>query len=178
MGILIILLAIGISVGRYAIQRAQDVKHQDAVRILYTNLVKYKTTNKEYPVLGGTCTGCIEREFFAHALGYNGTPDTHILKDYIAEDGKFDGGGDATYYYSVDEYDKQFVVVCVSLGGVDDENERGYYCTGDGIGMLPEENPITDKEISSQASGDPLAIIIKNMDKSDWHSGVGFTLEN
>ncbi len=174
MGVLIVLMSIGIMVSRYAIQNAQDVKHKDAARNLYTALVKYKNINGAYPALG-TCSRCIEREFFAYALGYNGIPDNYILKEYADEDKVFEGGTEATYYYAVDSIDQRFVVVCVSLGGIDDEKERGFYCTGDGIGMLPEMNPITDKDIDAQSKGDPLAPIVKSMDNSDWHPGEGFS---
>jgi type II secretory pathway pseudopilin PulG len=177
MGVLIVLISIGVMVGRYAIQKSQDIKHRDAANILYTSLVKYKNINGAYPALG-TCNGCIEREFFAYALGYNGTPDNYILKEYVNDGSLFDGGTDTTYYYAVDSIDQRFVVVCVSLGGIDDENERGFYCTGDGIGVLPEISPITDTDIGSQATGDPLATIVKSMDNSDWHSGDGFSLNN
>lgn len=177
MGILIILVAIGVLVGRYAIQKGQDVKHQDAARNLYTALVKYKLDNKKYPMLG-SCSGCIEKELFAYALGYNGNSSNYILKQYADEDGTFDGGSDTTYYYAVDSVDQQYVVVCVALGGIDDEKERGFYCLGDGIGMLPEGNPITDNNIGSQSSGDPLAIVVKSMDNSDWHQDDGFSLQD
>lgn len=177
MGILIILMSIGVMVGRYAIQKSQDVKHMDAARNLYTALVKYKNINGAYPAIG-SCSNCIEREFFSFALGYNGTPDNYILQKYADEDRKFDGGSDATYYYAVDNIDQRFVVVCVSLGGIDDEKERGFYCTGDGLGMLPEDTPVTDKNIGSQASGDSLAVIVKGMDNSDWHPKDGFSQNN
>lgn len=177
MGILIILISIGVMVGRFAIQKANDVEHKNVAKNLYTALVKYKNIHGAYPALGN-CEGCIEREFFAYALGYNGTPADHILLEYAEESGKFDGGSDATYYYSVDRIDQRFVVVCVSLGGVDDENERGFYCTGDGIGMLPEMDPITDTDIGAQSSGDPLAITVKSVDNSDWHPKDGFSLNN
>ncbi len=177
MGILIVLMSIGVMVGRYAIQKAQDVKHQDAAKQLYTALVKYKNINGKYPALG-TCNGCIEKEFFAYALGYNGTPANYILKEYANEDGVFDGGSEATYYYIPDSVDQRFVVVCVSLGGIDDESKRGFYCTGDGLGMLPVDNPITDHNIGPLSSGDPLAIIVLSEDNSDWRPEDGFSLNN
>jgi len=177
MGILIVLISIGIMVGRYAIQKAQDVKHQDAAKNLYTALVKYKNINGAYPGLG-SCNGCIEREFFAYSLGYNGSPENYILKEYANEGSIFDGGSDATYYYAVDSVDQRFVVVCVSLGGIDDENERGFFCTGDGIGMLPEISPITDINIGAESTGDSLATTVKSIDNSDWHSEDGFSLNN
>lgn len=178
MGILIILLVIGVTVGRYAILKAQDATHKDAVRNLYALLLEYKQENGKYPELG-TCSSCIEKEMFAYALGYNGSSEDHILKEYAEEEGSFDGGSNATYYYTVDEYDQQFVLVCVSLGGVDDEMERGFYCTGSGFGLLPENNPIPYGDIGSQASGDPYAITVKSQDQSDWRPKEGgFWLSN
>lgn len=177
MGVLIILISIGVMVGRYAIQKSQDVQHKDAAKVLYTALIKYKNINGEYPALGA-CNGCIEREFFAYSLGYNGTPDNYVLKEFANDGSVFDGGSDATYYYAVDSVDQRFVVVCVSLGGIDDENERGFYCTGDGIGILPEISPVTDTNIGAQSTGDPLSTIVKSMDNSDWHNEDGFSLNN
>lgn len=177
MGVLIVLISIGVMVGRFAIQKSQDIKHKDAAKILYTALVKYKYINGAYPGIG-SCNGCIEREFFAYALGYNGTPDHYVLKEYVNDGEIFDGGTDATFYYAVDSIDQRFVVVCVSLGGIDDENERGFFCTGDGIGMLPEISPVTDTEIGAQSTGDPLSTIVKSMDNSDWRPEDGFSLNN
>ena len=181
MGILIILLAVGVMIGRYIIQRAQDTHHKDAVRNLYAALLNYKNDNGQFPEV---CNGClIEEEFFAYALGYLGVPAQHILKPYVDSAGGFDGGGNATYYYIVDEYDQQFVVVCVSLGGVDDEGERGYFCEGNGIGMLPEGNPIPHNDIGSRESGDPYWLVIQGAagerGESDWKPKEGgFWLSN
>lgn len=178
MGVLVILMVIGITVGRYAILTAQDTHHKDAARVLYSTLLKYKQDNGKFPELG-ICSSCIEKEMFAYALGYNGTEKDHILKSYIAEDGIFDGGSNATYYYTVDQYDQQFILVCVSLGGIDDEMERGFFCTGNGFGLLPEDNPIPHNDIGSQVSGDPYAIVVKSMDQSDWRPKEGgFWLSN
>lgn len=178
MGILIILMVIGVTVGRYAVQSAQDSQHKDAARTLYATLLKYKLENGKFPELG-TCPNCIEREMFAYSLGYNGTPEDHILKPYMEEEGGFDGGAEATYYYVADEYDQQFVVLCVSLGGIDDEQERGFFCTGNGIGALPETNPIPYADVGSQESGDPYAIVVKSLDNSDWRPREGgFWLSN
>ena len=178
MGILIILLVIGVTVGRYSILKAQDATHKDATRNLYTILLEYKQDNGKYPELG-TCSSCFEKELLAYTLGYNGSAGDHILEPYIQGEGGFDGGSNATYYYAVDEYDQQFVLVCVSLGGIDDEMERGFYCSGSGIGMLPENNPIPYNDIGSQVSGDPYAITIKSLDQSDWRPKEGgFWLSN
>jgi type II secretory pathway pseudopilin PulG len=181
MGILIILLTVGVLIGRYILQRAQDTHHKDAVRNLYSVLLQYKNDNGKFPEV---CRGClIEREFFAFALGFNGTSQQHILKPYMEARGGFDGGSDATYYYIVDEYDQQFVVVCVSLGGIDDENQRGFFCQGNGIGLLPEENPIPQSDIGSAISGDIYGPIIVGSagaeGESDWKPKEGgFWLSN
>jgi prepilin-type N-terminal cleavage/methylation domain-containing protein len=172
MGILIILMAIGITAGRFAIQRADRVHHQDAADQLYTALVKYKLDNKEYPRLG-SCSSCIEEQFFAEALGFKGTRD--VIKAYY-EEGVFDGGTDATYYYHVDPVNAQFAIVCVSLGGIDDEAEKGFYCTGDGIGTEPVGNPLKIKNIEA---GDTMNInIIRGFDASDWQLDGGFAYLN
>ncbi len=173
MGILIILIAIGVGVGRYAIDRANRVKHQDAADQLFTALVKYKLDNKVYPGIG-TCSGCIDEQFFAEALGYKGT--NSLLKNYV-EDGAFDGGTDASYYYYVDPVTKQFAIVCVSFGGIDDEENKGHYCTGDGIGTQPVGNPLTKNEIGSVESGDAAYVdIIRGFDVSDWQLNEGFAV--
>jgi len=175
MGILIILMAIGIAVGRYAIARADRIQHQDAAEQLFSSLVKYKLDNKEYPRLGN-CANCIQEQFFAEALGFKGTMP--VLKEYFEKD-VFDGGTDATYYYYVEPFSAQFVVVCVSLGGIDDENNKGHYCTGDGIGNQPVGNPIKKKNIGSVLSGDILDVnIIRGFDASDWTLNRGFAVNN
>lgn len=176
MGILIILLAVGVSVGRYAILKAQDTKHRDAARSLYQILLEYKNDNGTFPELG-SCSTCISREFFAYSLGYSGSSEQNVLKKYLEKE-IFDGGTPATYYYSVDMYQALSAVVCVSLGGIDDESERGFFCIGD-VGSLPESNPILYQDIGSQASGDLTSITIKGLDQSDWDPDQGgFWLSN
>jgi type II secretory pathway pseudopilin PulG len=173
MGILVLLITVGISVGRYATRRAQISHHKDAARTLYTYLLKYKQDYGKYPELGGECLSCISREMFAYSLGQNGRAEQHILVPYMEDEGEFDGGANATYYYATDSYDQQFVLVCVSLGGVRDENERGFFCTGSGIGLLPEEDPIPRNDIGSSESGDPYATVVKTLDASDWKPKEG-----
>jgi prepilin-type N-terminal cleavage/methylation domain-containing protein len=170
MGILVILMAIGIVVGRYAIERANRIEHQDVAEKLFSSLVEYKMDNKQYPKLG-TCSSCIDEQFFAEALGYKGT--NFLLKGYYEE--LFEGGNDATYYYYVEPYNAQFVIVCVSLGGIDDEFNKGHFCTGDGIGILPEGDTLDTKNIGSEASGDVYNVnIIRGFDASDWYKDGGF----
>jgi type II secretory pathway pseudopilin PulG len=129
MGILIILMAIGIAAGRFAIQRANVVAHQNAADAIFTAMQAYYTDNRQYP-----------------------NPNTFIFGDSMQPDGdlhayliegEFNGGIDATYYYWTDGL-RQEALVCVSLGGIDDEPaNRGYYCTGNGFGNLD----ITEKSI-------------------------------
>ncbi len=119
MGIIIILMAVGIAAGRFAIQRANDVAHQNAADQLFTAVQSYLTDEREYPTLEGLTNG------WADALADGG-----ILNEYLSI-GEFRGGTDATYYYWTDT---RAALVCVSLGGFDDVDGRGYYCTGNGFG--------------------------------------------
>ncbi|MDD3474956.1 MAG: type II secretion system protein [Candidatus Dojkabacteria bacterium] len=164
MGILVILIGTAIITARYAIQRSQKIFHMAAAEELEQALLSYKNENKYVPRMG-SCSSCVVEEFFAYSLGYKGT--NAMLLEYI-EETPFDGGSDATYYYATDDIG-QFFVVCVSLGGIDDENQLGYYCTGTGIGFVPEGNPITKQELGPDA-----ATIINTMDDSDWEKDTGF----
>lgn len=123
MGIIIILMAVGITAGRYAINRANDVAHQNAVDNIYTALQAYYADNREYPE-GGTGA---EVESFGDMTGT-------VLADYM-DDGAFDGGTEATFYYEVDDL-QQEVLVCVSLFGTVGGNSRpgSFYCNGNGFG--------------------------------------------
>lgn len=166
MGILIILMTLGILVGRYGVQRANDVAHRDAAEKLYKIMLEYKNDNGEYPRIDGYQEG---DDYFAEALGYYG--DDNRLEKYL-DQGGFDGGTDATYYVSIDPVDAQFVVVCVSLGGEDDERERGFYCVGDGLGFLPAGvTPVSSSEVGVD---DPARGSILGMNGSDWVLNEGF----
>ena len=125
MGILIILMVIGITAGRFAINRANDVAHQNAVDNIYQGLQAYYTDEREFPA--ATTVDVL--------LGPAGNCDsgTNPLCDYL-DSGAFKGGTEATYYYFVDPVQQQSVLVCVSLGGLDDARERGLYCNGNGFG--------------------------------------------
>jgi type II secretory pathway pseudopilin PulG len=160
MGILIILIGLSVAVGRWAIRRSNEIQHRSAAQQLEKALLRYKNENKYVPKRnqGG-------RDFFAEALGYSGTDP--MLKEYL-EVIPFDGGTDATYYYATDDLG-QYFVVCVSFGGLNDENHRGYYCTGTGIGFVPEGNPITKQEIDPEPDDlEQRAAINEGMNNSDW----------
>lgn len=174
MGIIVILMAIGISAGRFALKRSSIIQHQSAVDDIYRALLNFKNEEGYYPRVG-TCSSCVEEQLLAEVMGYKG--EKFYLENYI-DGGDFDGGTDATYYYHADPVDGQLVVVCVSLGGIDDDAGWGYYCAGDGIGFLPEGDPVNDKEIGS-AEDDPSQVnVIRGMDASDWHKDDGFASGN
>lgn len=170
MGVIVILMAVGVTAGRYAILRANRVEHQNAAENLYKTLLAFKNENGFYPRLG-MCSTCIEEEFFSESLGYRGTKD--VLSEYA--EGEFQGGNEATYYYYVDPTEAQFVVVCVSLGGIDDGSNLGFYCTGDGLGFLPEGDPIPGKDIASSEEDPHSVSIIRSFDDSDWYPETGFS---
>ena len=135
MGILIILMAVGITAGRFAINRANDVAHQNAADKLYVAMQAYYTDNREFP----------ELDSFSEALAQDGA-----LNKYMS-DGEFTGGTDATFYYwrsnaggAGSVAAGQAMLVCVSRGGINDETGRGFYCTGNGFGDV---SGITDKDV-------------------------------
>lgn len=132
MGIVVILMAVGISSGRFAIQRANKIEHQNSADQIYQGLQSYYTDNREFP--DEPTEGGVE------------TLVTTTLADYIDE---FDGGSDATYYYAVDTTNQE-ILVCVSLGGLADANNLGFYCNGNGFGSLSTN--ITVKEIAGDAT--------------------------
>lgn len=121
MGILIILMAVGITAGRYAINRANNVAHQDAVKQIYTALQAYYTDHREFPAAADLGT----------LMGTGGA-----LYDYL-DQGAFNGGTAADYYYFVDTATQQSTVVCVTLGGdtaATVAKEDSLYCDGNGFG--------------------------------------------
>ena len=170
MGILIVLLSVTVLVARFAMQRAEDAKHKEAARNLYAILLEFKNDNGEFPAVGD-CYGCIQDEFFPTALGYTGPDELHYLEPYIDGSKGFDGGSDTTYYYDVDNQSKQFVIVCVALGGVDDEGQRGFFCTGNGMGylpQLPDVPTINVDDVGPVERLDPYAMSVLSLDDTDW----------
>ena len=116
MGIIVILMAVGIASGRAALRNANKIEHQNAAEQIYQALQGYYADNREYPA-----------DMNVEAL----MGDT-VLGEYIDE---FDGGSEAHYGYAVDSTQQEFLV-CVTLGGADDESHLGVYCTGNGIGSI------------------------------------------
>lgn len=141
MGIIIILMAVGITAGRFAINRANDVAHQDAADKLFVAAQAYMTDFREYP----------EVTDWGSALANDVACGDPCLEEYLSA-GEFEGGTDTTFYYWTDT---KSAVVCVSLGGVGDEDERGYYCTGNGINAtVPSTAGIDSKDIDADVPTD------------------------
>lgn len=147
MGIIIILMVVGITAGRFAINRANDVAHQNAADQLFTSLQAYYTDEREYPSNDGDCgagTTCTPELL----VGPVGEADGFLVP-YIDKDA-FDGGSEATYWYFVGgDGGDQAVLVCVSLRGISTENagkEDGeIYCNGNGFGADNFTPAITGK---------------------------------
>jgi type II secretory pathway pseudopilin PulG len=136
MGILIILMVIGIAAGRFALNRANDVAHQNAADQLYQGLQAYYTDHRVFPT-GDDCEG--------GCTPANMMDDDDILGQYM-DMGAFNGGTAATFIYFVggDNQD-QAVLVCVSMRGLkadnDDRTDGAYYCNGNGFGV--DDPPMT-----------------------------------
>ena len=144
MGIIIILMAVGIAAGRFAINRANDVAHQNAADQLFVAAQSFLTDEREYPdelvdwklALAGDCVPSDTQQ---------------CLNDYLSK-GEFRGGTDATYYYWTDQ---KSALVCVSLGGLADVDDRGFYCTGNGFGADGVPTTIDAKEIDPSTTDYP-----------------------
>jgi len=139
MGIIIILTVVGITAGRFAINRANDVAHRNAVDQVYTSLQAYYTDKRAYPidsVEDSACAGtiCSLKELVGDqdTVGY--------LVPYI-DANSFDGGTTASYFYGVGgDGGNQAVLICVTLRGPSEDNydhpDGAVYCAGNGIGAV------------------------------------------
>lgn len=166
MGIIVILMAVGIASGRFAIQRANKIEHQNAADQIYQALQSYYTDNREYPNTAAVATGS------PMDIGALITDETATgLGSYIDE---FDGGSDATYLYMA-ESTGQEAIVCVSLGGQKDVNELGYYCTGNGF----DGNMTVSTGLSKDVAYDANAGVYQSLDTiadasgNDWTASTG-----
>lgn len=139
MGIIIILMAVGITAGRFAINRANDVAHADAADKLFIAVQSYLTDEREYPD---------ETVMTSWAIA---TQAGGILEDYLSE-AEFEGGTDATFYYWTDT---KSAIVCVSKGGFNDATDRGYYCTGNGFGTTDAPADVDEKDIPEEGVTPP-----------------------
>lgn len=125
MGILIILMVIGISAGRFALFRAGDVAHRNGADQLYEGLQAYFVDNRAYPQID-SCEGVCN-------------PAKLMLEEdklsYYMDRGSFNGGSGATYlYFTGGDNNDQAALICVSMRGTKDVNdthtEGAYYCSG------------------------------------------------
>jgi type II secretory pathway pseudopilin PulG len=170
MGILIILMVIGVAAGRFAINRANDVAHQNAADQIYQGLQAYYTDFREFPA------SMTPQEL----IGEGG------LLDEFLEGGDFKGGSPATFYYISNEagttFQRQSVLVCVTLGGIDDVvNDRGIYCTGNGFrdagltisGTTNAGN--LDKNLLDSTDDETLYDAVSAAPNSAWHGATGWT---
>ncbi|MCB9790677.1 type II secretion system protein [Candidatus Nomurabacteria bacterium] len=134
MGIIAVLAVLGVAVARFAIQRANNIQHSDAVDELGNAMQLYYGDKREYPTVA-------EFTDFETALGASG-----VMGQYIDT---FDAGGTATYYYFVTS-DQQKYLLCVSYGGSDDVGNQGGGCSGNGFGDLPTTTtPASNKEMDA-----------------------------
>lgn len=165
MGILIVLMVIGITAGRFAINRANDVAHQNAVDQIYQGLQAYYTDNRIYPgnpeCGNAACT-------IEGLMGTVASPG--ILGAYL-DSGAFNGGTKATFSYFVAAADQQTVLVCVTLGGFSTDINllRGVYCNGNGFGvagLISAGVTVSEKSMTTVTTGAAEAIV--NAGGSDW----------
>ena len=169
MGILMILMAVGIASGRYAIQRANDIAHQDAADELWDALVGYYTDKRIYPKGDKDCDRT-SASVGASTDTFTQTPEkltTDCLINYL--DGSFDGGSATTYYYAV-ATNRQSAIVCVAKGGVGDESERGFYCTGNGFNDTALFGELFNAS-EYDHTGEPAQKLLTSQDvsRSDWN---------
>lgn len=147
MGILAVLMTIGIAVGRFAIQRANNIQHQSVIEQMSEGIIAYYNDNRKYPDSDEIFTA---------------DPVSGALADYLDE--SLDGGSPATYYYSTNGTNQAYLV-CVSLGGVDDGDGFGYVCEGNGYGDVMT---ITESEVPAGTDMAAEADIQIDWDDDTW----------
>lgn len=165
MGILIILMVIGVAAGRFAINRANEIAHQNGANQLYQALQSYFTDQGKFPVSANEGTGAD-----ATATLENMTSSGGILAKYL-DMGAFKGGSEATYYYFVNT-NHQSVLVCVTLGGYDDETDKGIACVGNGFSdesMSPSALATLNQDKLEADVAGSLYDTILNSTGSDWN---------
>lgn len=180
MGILIILMVVGIAAGRFAINRANDVAHQNAADQIYVSLQAFYTDNRRFPI--ATDEGCGATCTVQDLVGTADTPGLLGEEGYL-DVGTWNGGSDATYLYFVGgDANHQAVLVCVSLRGtsadqINRNNDDGiWYCAGNGFNIPPADltpdtltAPITTQlieDISGQAEE------LNGIAGSEWKDGT------
>jgi type II secretory pathway pseudopilin PulG len=167
MGILIILMVVGVTAGRFAINRANDVAHQNAVDQIYQGLQAYYTDNRAFPTGSDVAT----------MLASDG-----VLYKYL-DAGAFKGGTEASFFYFVGGMNgDQAVLVCVSLrgnaDGNDDRDDGSYYCNGNGFGVTEDFAPnITNKtsvngDTATGADYSAILLAAEAIEPSNWNGSA------
>ena len=122
MGILVILMVVGVAAGRFAIDRANQIAHQNGATQLYQALQSHFTDYGRFPSYDTLQRMTTNTNNVEGALG-----------KYL-DMGSFKGGSEADYSYYVNST-RQAVVVCVTLGGAGDETKKGVSCVGNGFAL-------------------------------------------
>lgn len=163
MGIIIILMVVGVSAARFAINRANDIAHQNAVTQIFQSLMAYYTDNRKYPDPQNPQT----------LIGTPGNTSAPLNK--YMDEGSFKGGTPASYVYMVDDL-RQSVLICVTLGGIDDETGRGIFCDGNAFGNPDLTTPTSGTNFTKKGNLDPTidetaynAILGYADGSSDWY---------
>lgn len=128
MGILVILMVVGVSAGRFAINRSNEIAHKNGATQLYEAALSHFTDEREFPSDTSTL-----KEM---------TSEGGVLSKYL-DMGSFKGGSEATYYYFTN-VTRQAALVCVTLGGEDDETKKGITCVGNGFNDMNMPVPVKD----------------------------------
>lgn len=124
MGVLVILIVVGVAAGRFSIDKSNEIAHKNGATQLYQAAQSFYTDNGVFPDGSQPDGTPISIEQM--------TAEGGSLKNYL-DLGLFNGGSEATYYYSTNT-SKQAVLICVTLGGIDDELQKGIICVGNGFG--------------------------------------------
>ena len=126
MGIMIILMAAGIAGGRFAIQRANRIQKQSALRNLYQASMGYYTDHRQFPA--------------------STDPETLVNGDldFYIDTGAFDGGVLGDFWYYVDG-DRQAIVFCAEYA---DDGPLGGGCEGNAFDDLhPDAENDMDEDV-------------------------------
>jgi len=164
MGIIIILMAVGIASGRFAIQRANKIEHQNAAENIYQALQAYYSDYREYPAKDAS-----SETPATLIMGTTEDPEDSIAP-YIDD---FEGGSEATYAYRVDSSGQE-TLVCVTYGGVGDVNKGGIYCTGNGVGGSLISGAPSEKDIEYGSSLYDAAEDLFDNGCANWDPTAGF----
>ena len=144
MGILIILMVVGVAAGRFAINRANEIANRNGATQLYQAMQAHYTDYGKFPQI------VVQNGPTNLAAVITGESGPNTIGQYL-DMGSF-GGKDATYIYLVNN-ELQSMLICVTLGGLDDVGSKGIVCAGNGfsdntIGVSIETDKIeTDDDI-------------------------------